>query len=241
MPLGLCSPGRTYPQQAQSSIRAIILCLGQESVIEFRLDWSNAKFSRGRYDSNYRKCSWDDECYKNFDVEELHKRTREMKARLLQDQVVSVFCKHGLHRSAAGARKVGEELATEGYLVWVLNIGCSERWWAKNYKLVEIVPAEESGASYEQVAQRLSIITAEWRSINSSLGSPVAAKHPSSQFDPSHISPPVIHRCQQEVAAASHRPGKPPEAAVGAAEAGSPAPPSPPPAGEPTMHSPVGH
>ena len=156
-----------------------------------------------------------------------------MKARLLQDQAVSVFCKHGLHRSAAGARKVGEELASEGYLVWVFNIGCSERWWAKQYKLVELVPAAvESGASYEQVAQRVSIIIAESRSINSPLVSPVVAKH-SSQFDPSHTPPPVIHRCQPEVAAASHRPGTPPEAAVGTAEAGSPAPPSPPPAGEP--------
>ena len=224
-------------------MRAIIVCLAQESVIPFRLDWSDAIFTRGNYDSNYRKCSWDDECYKNFDVEELRQQTRLLKTRLLVDKAVSVFCKHGLHRSVAGARQVGEELASEGYMVWIFNIGCSERWWAKKYHLVQLehVDAAEPGASHEQVAQRLSIITAEWRSINSSLGSPVAAKHPSSQFDPSHISPAVIHHCQQEVAAASHRPGTPPEAAVGAAEAGSPAPPSPPPAGEPTMHSPVGH
>ena len=127
-----------------------------------------------------------------------------MKARLLQDHAVSVFCKHGLHRSAAGARQLSEELASEGYLVWVFNLGCSERWWAKQYKLVETYgfAVAESGASHEQVAQRLST---EWRSINSSLD-------PSSQFDPSHISPPVIHRCQQEVAAASPQPGTPPDA-----------------------------
>ena len=145
-------------------MRAIIVCLAQESVIPFRLDWSDAIFTRGNYDSNYRKCSWDDECYKNFDVEELRQQTRLLKTRLLVDKAVSVFCKHGLHRSVAGARQVGEELALEGYMVWVFNIGCSERWWAKQYSIVHLQHADaaEPGASHEQVAQRLSIITAEW-------------------------------------------------------------------------------
>ena len=103
----------------------IVVCLAQESVIPFRLDWSDAIFTRGNYDKNYHKCSWDDECYKNFDVEELRQQTRLLKTRLLLDKAVSVFCKHGLHRSVAGARQVGEELALEGFLVWVFNIGCS--------------------------------------------------------------------------------------------------------------------
>ncbi len=57
------------------------------------------------------------------------------------DSHVVVFqCKHGLHRSVAGARFVAEQRAAEGHTVWVLNLGLALRWWGRNSKFASVTP-----------------------------------------------------------------------------------------------------
>ena len=96
-------------------------------------DWSNRHFSRGRYDSNYRKCGMDDDCYSKFDQQELHTATRPIRKKLLDQGVVGLGCRHGLHRSVSGGRHLGQELGREGHRVRLLNLGCHFRWWARQH------------------------------------------------------------------------------------------------------------
>jgi hypothetical protein len=57
------------------------------------------------------------------------------------DSHVVVFqCKHGLHRSVAGARHVAEKLADEGHTTWVLNLGLCHRWWGLSFKVACVTP-----------------------------------------------------------------------------------------------------
>ena len=84
------------------------------NLVPFGVDWQNKSFTRARYDRQYRQTAMDEECYGRFIPKELHAATRDLKQAVLHDQIAAVGCKHGLHRSVAGARFVGEELAGEG-------------------------------------------------------------------------------------------------------------------------------
>lgn len=91
----------------------------------------------------------DDDCYGNFDPEELRAATRSMKDDILRRRRGLIFCKHGLHRSVAGARYLAEELAGEGHEVLMVNLGLATRWWAKQHKAVSFSPPAAAAAAAE--------------------------------------------------------------------------------------------
>lgn len=91
----------------------------------------------------------DDDCYGNFDPEELRAATRSMKEDILRTRRGLIFCRHGLHRSVAGARYLAEELSGEGHEVMMVNLGLATRWWAKHHKGVRFSPPAAAAAAAE--------------------------------------------------------------------------------------------
>ena len=78
-----------------------------------------------------------DACYNDFDHDGLQRRTSPIEAALLQNRlqnrVVSMYSKKGLHRSKCGARFTAERLAADGHRATWVSLGCASRLWAMEF------------------------------------------------------------------------------------------------------------